>query len=139
MIRDYLIEMNSLNFMRGENYEIKEQNLFVKITYKINLFIFKKSYLTIDELLYCCKLLDEFSILLENNFIEKNTNIVKLRIKISEFYLCMLGDKLFNKDIERASSINHFFQNENLTTNDIHYFMKKLPMSIQDFFKYRNR
>ncbi len=120
----YLMKENNINFKDFNiKYEIEKPSLFSRCRNSMYKVLNLNSFLTRNELYFCCQNLYNLNQFLNNCDGVEKVDIEKLRIELSKFTYENLEDKLFSKDYIKAMSIEHFAQNENIKTVNIEYFI----------------
>lgn len=89
-----------------------------KIKSRFRVLIFGNYKMSENEASALCTLLHKIDIVL-NDIPPNNNSLGILRVNISCFYAGVLEHLLSNKDFEKASNVEHFFQNETLNTLSI--------------------
>ncbi len=97
----------------------KQKNLINKLKG----FVLKETFLTEDEIFYCCKLLWKFDRELKTNTKKYNIEIEKIRIDIVKFYTRVLKLKITNKDLEILMKIEHFEQSDKIEVIELDQYI----------------
>ena len=126
-VANYLMREFDLNYDRLEDfYSVGNNHLVTKIKDFFLLYLKKESYLTKEEIYYCCQKLIILDQYLKSDFEIHKLEIEKLRIELAKFTYGNLKYKLFAKDRNKTMKVEHFLQNENLKVINISEFSKGL-------------
>lgn len=109
-------------------YYVGEITSFSKIRTWILLHLKKQSFLSKQELYYCCQKLLVLDKYLETNLEIHKLELEKLRIDLSKLTYGSLQFKLYQKDRIKTQMVEHFLQNENLNAISIEEFSKGLHL-----------
>lgn len=122
-----LLSKNTQVNLRGEApFFIKKHNLVKKLEGYFNRIACNKYYLTKNELLHCCHLLNGFDELLNSNFDTYTIEMEDLRCSSLLMYSNILAPKLWPKDLCNALKVEHYLQNETIDTVKMEYFKQNL-------------
>jgi len=123
----YLLQNSGLNENEiGTLYSIEDTTFIYKVKNELFRVLGIDSYLTNNQVLYCCQKLLKFREYLMINTEPNRMEVESLRIEIARFNYNIIQYKLFQKDRNKAMIIEHYFQNENLRVIKMEEFMKGL-------------
>jgi len=126
-VADYLLQKFCLNSNKLQYLYYVEDIRFLAKVQGVFLRIFRKeSFLTENELYYCCQKLFVLSKYLKSDLEIHKLEIERLRIEFSKLTYGSIKFKLSAKDRDKAHKIEHFLQNENLTVISIDQFTNGL-------------
>lgn len=123
-VYDYLIHHSGFNPESVKTIAfIREMNFFERMNYFMLRLFHANSFLTDDEIHYCCQKLLVIEEYLKNDTEPHKLETEKLRIEIVKFVYGVLEYKLYIKDRKKAMHVEHYLQNA-LKTIPIKEFMK---------------
>ena len=110
-------EVNATYFIKDITFLNKMKNILFK-------FLGINSYLTSNQVLYCCQKLFKLEEYLITSVELNKVEVEKSRIEVSKLNYNIIQYKLFLKDRNKAMLVEHYLQNENLRVSKIEEFVK---------------